>query len=673
MELSNELYQLIGKYIIDFFKHNDNDFRTKLCETIATEMVLSEDLQSVDKLISFINNRSKKREPFFHLLKDPLIKSKRAFDNCSNLIFKNNLQKYSDIIQKNFRLNINSLINIANEVYAKTKDLEETLNVYIKLGYGGYEWKSLNEKYTLYLITEWADFAVSVGHDKNESILNILNKFYDRDSEEIFIKIKKQLIFDCIYQTDKLDSLIEYILEKEDFNKNLYWLTDENIENQVPLNYEDIPEGEFYYNLSGSEEFIKIDSLSREEKIKELKEMQSLINYRHDEKENPHSFCYAYYFTYLYFKAIDKENSSILLSKAYQKWLTLNLDKISEFLPELHVANLNFIIKDYADYKFKDATPICNEKFCFYPNKQALDIIYDLKEERNITKEELIDFWKYLILETDLYYSNKDLKEIPAWLQLLEQDYPDSGLFEIPWKYVRYVDGKAFFYHPNNEKGRAGKLPYAFNSEFSKASFKELGKRILWCFPPISCYAKDGKIIKIDEQYANHVILKINEISESLSNDRNNPYASLRYIDREVLKKIKSQYLDFLEKKQLKDYPIVSIKEIVTIQSFTSDYYKEEPSYLFSVGESDETITLIYENLEVSRASFVFIIKKDSWRESVKKINEYFTSVKSCKRSELQYSRDMFNMNNGFIKIDRILHDYFYDWCNKINFYSKNL
>lgn len=42
------------------------------------------------------------------------------------------------------------------------------------------------------------------------------------------------------------------------------------------------------------------------------------------------------------------------------------------------------------------------------------------------------------------------------------------------------------------------------------------------------------------------------------------------------------------------------------------------------------------------------------------------------KRAELQYSRDMFNRQDGFLRVVRVIHDDFENWKNTINFYSKN-
>ncbi len=99
---------------------------------------------------------------------------------------------------------------------------------------------------------------------------------------------------------------------------------------------------------------------------------------------------------------------------------------------------------------------------------------------------------------------------------------------------------------------------------------------------------------------------------------------------------------------------------------------KEEPALLFTVAVSKETCTLVYENASVSKSSYIFIIAPKLYENAVKFISSYFTSKKINKRTELQYSRDMFNQRDGFLRVIRVIHDDFENWENTINFYAKD-
>lgn len=79
----------------------------------------------------------------------------------------------------------------------------------------------------------------------------------------------------------------------------------------------------------------------------------------------------------------------------------------------------------------------------------------------------------------------------------------------------------------------------------------------------------------------------------------------------------------------------------------------------------------MYENASISKSSYIFIIDPEFYDDAVKFISSYFASKKINKRAELQYSRDMFNRQDGFLRVVRVIHDNFENWKNTINFYSK--
>ena len=273
------------------------------------------------------------------------------------------------------------------------------------------------------------------------------------------------------------------------------------------------------------------------------------------------------------------------------------------------------------------------------------------------------------MLDIQLGLSKGKTYEEPDYLKVAAQEYPENGTLMLPWKYVKYVNGKAFFYHPNHEKGYDASLPYIFESDSVKKSFSELSKNILWNFTAIECSVNNGNIIDIDERYAKYVISTIVDIYQVFERRQKVTNVSNGLTVKDILYKFKTVQLSYLEKKQLKLVPIIPIGEKV----YGSLTYREEPALLFTLGKSRGTLTLVYENTSISRASYVFIIDRNKIDYAISKIKAYFSSEKPNKRSELQYSRDMFLQSDGFLRVIRVIHDDVDNWKSTINFYSKNL
>lgn len=306
----------------------------------------------------------------------------------------------------------------------------------------------------------------------------------------------------------------------------------------------------------------------------------------------------------------------------------------------------------------------------FFQHKNEFDeivnIMYKLHYKTEISSYELVDIWVYFIVNNALSFSKHKTYETAYILQINQEGYAESGNIMLPWKYVRFVDGKCFFYHPNHERGENAILPFKYETDKAKKNFADLGKTILWNFPFISCKCEKGKIIAIDEDFANYVIDEIAFIHKYYLRQKSISI-NTTVTAKDILLRYKSQQLEFLESKQLKRFAILPILENVS----NLNTIKEEPALLFTVSASKETCTLVYENTSISKSSYVFIIDPQMYEEAIKFIATYFMSKKINKRSELQYSRDMFNRQDGFLRVVRVVHDDIENWKNSINFYAK--
>lgn len=385
---------------------------------------------------------------------------------------------------------------------------------------------------------------------------------------------------------------------------------------------------------------------------------------------------FSNYYSYLFNKANNATPFSLFMVCAYSKWLSMNYESINNFIPELSQASLKSVLLDYAIKRYGSMCPIPEEYTISFTSNlnfeeiEIVDIMYDLKEKRSISNYELVDLWKYLILNTELVYRNGEFKDCPNYLNVREQEYVETGKLFLPWKYVRYVDSKVFFYHPNHEKGINAILPFIHKSEKSKKKFSDLNKRILWWFPPLECECVKGQIVQVDEDFVNYVLLTLNQKNNEIER-REKIYVSFNGVTaKEILLKYKSLQLSFLESKQLSNYQIIPIGE--KFYSVKTASYREEPSLLFTIGKNGDLVTLVYENVFISRASYIFIIKSAFFETGVKRIKNYFTSDIPNKRSELQFSREMFSKSDGILRVIRVIHDDLNNWESTMCFYAKN-
>ena len=292
--------------------------------------------------------------------------------------------------------------------------------------------------------------------------------------------------------------------------------------------------------------------------------------------------------------------------------------------------------------------------------------MYKLHYKTEISNFELTDIWVYFIVNNALSYSKHKIFETASILQVNQESYVENGNIMLPWKYVRFVDGKCFFYHPNHERGENALLPFKYETEKAKKNFMDLSKLILWNFPFISCKCENGKIIAINEQFANYVINEIAFIHAYYLRQKSN-IGHISITSKEILLRYKSQQFDFLESKQIKRFAIIPILENVS----NINTIKEEPALLFTVAIGKETCTLVYENASISKSTYIFIVDPELYDCAVKFISSYFMSKKMNKRYELQYSRDMFNRQDGFLRVVRVIHDNLENWRYTISFYAK--
>ena len=128
------------------------------------------------------------------------------------------------------------------------------------------------------------------------------------------------------------------------------------------------------------------------------------------------------------------------------------------------------------------------------------------------------------------------------------------------------------------------------------------------------------------------------------------------FVNKEV--SFKNVYIDYLTSYQ-GEKPLLIAYEIFNGQ--------EEKCFVFNVSIDDKRSAIIYENININRATNVFIIDKQDYEESMNLIFNYFTDEDlSRKRMSIRTSQ---NPPEKFkaIEIKTINHDNLNIWINKLN------
>ena len=125
----------------------------------------------------------------------------------------------------------------------------------------------------------------------------------------------------------------------------------------------------------------------------------------------------------------------------------------------------------------------------------------------------------------------------------------------------------------------------------------------------------------------------------------------------------RSHRLKFLMNLQLKDTPIYTLTENPSHKS--ADL---ELSYIFTIRVNGEIRTIVYENPDPSKATYIFEIIARQFNEALNVIRHYFSSPQVNKRLQLLKNKHEFTLENGIKRFYRILHDDNIVWETKIEY-----
>lgn len=631
----DEIYQAIDEFVLEYPTASEwikqYELKHHLIRTIALNY--SDDIENILKDI---------KVPYIgRIIKDVKEWLTKRRNEAIKMIDQYRLEEYREIIMENYHLTISNLLNIAEYCYSHNNNLLKTCHIYCALGYPLYDLRNGNEEYLLHFMESWIDFSTALNCTQESAQKYLLQSFESLDKHEYPSQIKHLYdngdISDYFpFTKENIERLVEFVLEFDEFDS---------------IGYKSIT------GACDNNDII-------DEKIAAL----SLTS---DPYEPPEYSLYYNFYTYIFNRLNNIHPHSSFAVCINYKWLMLNLNIISQYFPELSSTELSSLLQDYSVDRYGNITKISDNDFYFNLSEHNQDdeiiiILYKLYHKTKITSYDLTDIWYYFVINKSLSYLNGKIQDTAAILQVAQTEYPENGSFDLPWKYVRFSEGRVFFYHPYHQYGPNALLPYKIISENSKESFMTISKSILWNFPFIPCKCEGGRIISVDEKIANYIISIVADIYKILSQNKSKLGTS-EITSKEILTRHKSFQFNFLKNRQLKNYEIIPIVEIVS----NSITHKKEPALLFTIAKCSDTFTLVYENTFISRATYVFIIKCTHYLNAVKKISSFFKSEQINKRSIIQFSRDIFKSSDGFLRVIRVLHTDNNIWRETINFYAK--
>ena len=239
---------------------------------------------------------------------------------------------------------------------------------------------------------------------------------------------------------------------------------------------------------------------------------------------------------------------------------------------------------------------------------------------------------------------------------------------------VHHIKWDHVFFGQNEIKVKFNsQFSLAWNFPQSKRSFEHiktyLTKSIL---PPLKVVIRGNKILRIDNlEYFSQAVEILNfkrnidlYLRESGSRSIGSVINGLEKISNKAIREFlnlndRSQYLSHLCNIQSTQYKIIPAPELFIF----SNNLKEEDTFIFTVCSAHKLL-LVWESINVARATYIFEVDVNSYRDKLETIFEYIVSTQKNKRSSL---RGLIPQTDT-IKV--IQHDDFEDWKKKIEDFS---
>ena len=250
-----------------------------------------------------------------------------------------------------------------------------------------------------------------------------------------------------------------------------------------------------------------------------------------------------------------------------------------------------------------------------------------------------------------------------------DETFPQSGEFEIPWRFVKFFDGTLTIFHPNPSR-RGTYTPYYFRNSAILKTFEDIRPYIEKRSPTLRVQAVDGVITGLlnFKEFVS-VVAQYKDWEKEEDIDFRNPIRPNKDVSKEGFARNpiirKSPYLSYLSSLQHDAFTIKYILERVIHESGLID--TEEYGYLFAIKSTYYQTVLLYENIsDSSRSSILFYIDPNRYLEAVEIVRKFLASEIANKRQKLSYGQIRFN-NPCIRMVKRIKHTDIIDWKYNLN------
>lgn len=244
---------------------------------------------------------------------------------------------------------------------------------------------------------------------------------------------------------------------------------------------------------------------------------------------------------------------------------------------------------------------------------------------------------------------------------------PQNGVGYITWDKVSFYNGMYLIPQPYTKTGN-----FKVTEPRSKRVFNELKPYFLKKIPPLCVKIKGGKIVKVlntEDLYDSIIMLERKALAPPKESTQTQVFeisktrkSLTKREAKQILKQYKSRFIDNLCNLQLESINIVCcIENRVNANNTVTPEY----AFIFTIRENSGLLTLVFENSEDSRCSYIFKVPKLCWERSIDLIFDFFSSNSVNKRLAMAKGKIDLCLP-GKYGYRRVMHNDYLQWLTRI-------